>query len=87
MTLEDIKEHFVLYSNAMRQVGLSKHAYLNWRTAGYIPYHQQVKFEKLTNGKLKANINDKKERGNGTKETARNANRAFQRKSGTIKDD
>lgn len=87
MTLDEIKEHFVLYSNAMRQVGLTRHAYLNWRRVGYIPYYQQVKFEKITNGKLKANINDKKERGHGTREAARHATMANQRRAGTLKDD
>lgn len=54
MYLKEIKEHFITYKNAMKKIGLSQGAYLHWRQWGYIPYHQQVKIERLTNGVLKA---------------------------------
>lgn len=58
MTLEEVKEHFVTWRNLMQKLGLSNHAYLFWRKQGYIPYHQQVAIERMTEGKLIANIDD-----------------------------
>ena len=53
MNLNEVKEYFVTYSNAMRKIGLSRHAYLHWRADGKIPYVSQVKLSIASNGVLK----------------------------------
>lgn len=85
MNLNQLKNHFVTWQNLMAKLGLSENAYIHWRKNGYVPYHQQLRIEKLTNGLLKADLNDKRGRGNGDKQRAKKASEANQRRAGTIK--
>jgi len=54
MTLDDVKEHFVTWRNAMRKSGFSENAYCNWMVKGFIPYHAQIKLSEASGGVLKA---------------------------------
>jgi hypothetical protein len=54
MKLEEVKEHFVTWRNAMKKIGLSENAYGNWKRIGYIPYCSQLKIEEASKGVLKA---------------------------------
>lgn len=63
MTIEEVKEYFVTYRNLMKKLGLSNNAYMFWRKMGYVPYHQQQVIEEMTEGRLKANIADRRKTG------------------------
>lgn len=54
MNLEDIKDFFGTYKNAMQKAGLSQNAYLHWRRDGRIPPKAQEKIAQASRGFLKA---------------------------------
>lgn len=54
MNLEEIKDFFGTFKNAMRKAGLSENAYLAWRRNGRIPYHSQRKIAEASKGYLQA---------------------------------
>jgi len=58
MTLDELKDYYGSGAKAASQLGLTRCAFYIWKKTGHIPLHHQFKFEKLTNGKLKADVND-----------------------------
>lgn len=59
MTLEDLKRYFVNGNQFETKTGLSHVNWHNWfKKLGYIPIGSQRKIEKLTNGVLKASLED-----------------------------
>ncbi len=45
------------WSKCMRELGLGNNTYKYWLKHGYIPMPTQLKIEKLTDGRLKADLN------------------------------
>jgi len=54
MTLEEIKNHYLTWTRAMRELDFSPNAYQNWVRAGEIPFHAQLRIQDKTKGKFKA---------------------------------
>lgn len=54
--LELIKEYRTGY-RFKAETGLSHTCFHNWKKRGYIPIHSQIMIQRLTNGRLKADIN------------------------------
>ena len=54
MTLDEVKEYYGTWINAMDEAGFSDNVWCNWKRRGSIPYHSQLRIEKATNGELKA---------------------------------
>jgi hypothetical protein len=72
MTLDDIKLYFGNSYQFHKKTGMEHANYLNWYKKGFIPIKTQLKLEKLTAGKLRADLNhidrgfDDRERKEGT---------------------
>lgn len=60
MTLEEVYEFYGTANKAALALGVSRQIFYVWSARGYIPYPQQKKYEKLTNGALKARKNPQK---------------------------
>lgn len=59
MTLDDLKKEFKNGNQFYLQTGMSHATWINWfERYQYIPIQSQMKLEKLTNGRLKASLND-----------------------------
>lgn len=58
MKLEEVKKYFKSITNLTKSLGLSRQAWYVWLRLGHVPIGQQIEIEKLTEGKLKADIND-----------------------------
>ena len=56
MTFQQVKKYFKSGYFLHKHTGMSKVNFINWGRRGYIPIQSQLKLERLTNGKLKANI-------------------------------
>ena len=58
MTLDDVLKYYKGGYQFKKQTKMSITNIYNWRAWGFIPMGSQGKLEKLTNGALKASIND-----------------------------
>lgn len=56
MTIDEIHVYFGNWTKAMRGLDLSVNAYQNWLKNGYVPLSTQIKIQKKTKGKLKADV-------------------------------
>lgn len=60
MTIEEVHTFFeASWTKAMRGLKLGVNTYQHWVKVGYIPMPAQIKIQKLTKGKLLADINKK----------------------------
>lgn len=57
MTLDDVKRVFGSCYNFANKTGWAHTNYYNWKKKGYIPIETQFDIERMTLGKLKADIN------------------------------
>ena len=61
MTLEDIKKEFGEQPYGFyKKTGMHHNSYRNWLTKGYVPIKTQIALERLTQGRLKASLEDLK---------------------------
>lgn len=58
MTVEDVLKYYVTSYRLQKQTNFTASAFYNWKKKGRIPLISQLKLEKLTEGKLKANMAD-----------------------------
>ncbi len=58
MTLDEVKKMFPTAYRFGKETGMMTATYLNWFRYGYIPLKSQVRLEHITNGKLKARLED-----------------------------
>jgi len=56
MTFEDLKKHFGNGNRFEIETGLSHVNWFNWKNRGFIPIKSQMKLERITKGKLIANL-------------------------------
>lgn len=56
MKLEDVKNYFGSEMEALKKGGFSATTWGGWKQMGYIPFHHQHLFEKISNGTLTANL-------------------------------
>lgn len=54
MKLEEVYQYYGSANQACKALGLSRQSFSVWNKRGYIPILQQLRLEKLTNGKLLA---------------------------------
>lgn len=54
MTVDNVKDHYVTWANAMRKLGLSQNSYQYWVKQGYIPINMQRIIQEETKGRLKS---------------------------------
>jgi hypothetical protein len=54
MNPEDIKKHYKTGYTFHKLTGMSAMSYWNWLKWGYVPFESQMKLQKLTQGQLKA---------------------------------
>ena len=61
MTLDEVKKYFgnSCYGFS-KKTGMNHANYSNWEARGFIPIKTQLRLELLTNGALKADLNDVK---------------------------
>ncbi len=58
MTIDDLKEYFGTIYQMNKQTGLSFTSFYKWKKQGYIGIRGQIKLEEMTNGALKASLDD-----------------------------
>ena len=59
MLIEEVKDYFAHNASKMQRItGVNRNSMRNWEKKGYIPIQTQVKLERLTEGKLKARLED-----------------------------
>lgn len=63
MTVDDIVKYYGNQTKACEAIGLGRASFSKWLKQGYIPLVSQLRFEKQTNGKLIANLNDMRKGG------------------------
>jgi len=68
MTVDEVCQYFGNGTKAAKAIGCERAAFSYWVKKGYIPYSSQLKFEKVTKGKLVAEPN---------KEIVHNSNEIF----------
>lgn len=56
MTPQQVFDHFKGYYFFSRQTGMSQSSLWNWMQWGFVPFNSQRKLEKLTQGVLKAEL-------------------------------
>lgn len=56
MRLKDVLDHYGNIYRFERDSGMSHNSYYNWARRGYIPIVSQIKLERLTEGKLQADL-------------------------------
>lgn len=62
MTLDELHKFYGRnWSRVARELGLGKNTARAWIKKGYIPMHTQLRIEKLTEGKLLAEVTKKKD--------------------------
>jgi hypothetical protein len=54
MTPKDVKKYYKNGYQFHKETGMSHSTYMNWMKWGFVPEMSQLKLEKLTEGKLKA---------------------------------
>ena len=60
MTLDDIKNYYSSSFNFEKVTGMSHANFVRWKRQGYVPMPMQIKLEALTNGELKASLDNVK---------------------------
>jgi DNA-binding transcriptional regulator Cro len=58
MKLDEVRKYFRTITCLTTILGISRQAWYVWKKQGHVPIAQQIRIEKLTDGKLKVNIND-----------------------------
>jgi hypothetical protein len=58
MTIDEVLKYFKTQYRVCKELEISRQNFTKWIEKGYIPYTQQHRLENLTEGKLKANIDD-----------------------------
>ena len=58
MKYEDVKLYFGSFYRMRKETGIADSTSQRWKKMGYIPITAQIKLEKLTNGGLKASLDD-----------------------------
>lgn len=58
MTIEEVLGYYGTPHAAEKKHSLAHQNFRNWKRLGYIPITTQMKIEKLTNGVLKARLED-----------------------------
>lgn len=58
MTFEELQKFYVSGYRFKKETGMSAMSYSNWKRQGCIPTFSQLRIEKLTKGKLKADWGD-----------------------------
>ncbi len=56
MTIEDVFMYFGSGYRMRKSIGIHHTTMTNWRERGYIPIETQIRIERLTEGKLKADL-------------------------------
>lgn len=56
MTLDDLKKFFINGNRFEIETGISHVNWHNWKARGYIPIKSQMKLQKITQGKLIADL-------------------------------
>lgn len=57
MLIEDVTRSFKSLYRLHKEWGISLNTVSNWKIRGYIPIETQVRIEKLSGGRLKADLN------------------------------
>jgi hypothetical protein len=57
MTFEELKKYYKNGNRFEIETGLSHVNWLHWKRRGYIPINSQMKIERITQGKLTADLN------------------------------
>jgi hypothetical protein len=57
MTIEELIREYKTGYRFKKETGLSHTCWHNWKERGYIPIHSQIVIQRLSNGRLKADIN------------------------------
>lgn len=60
MTLNDLIQYFGNSYQFNKKTGMAHCNYIRWKKIGYIPIQTQSKIEEMTNGALKARLEDLK---------------------------
>lgn len=60
MTVDDVIKYYGSSYKFHKQTPFSHGAFFQWKKKGRVPLLSQLKIEKLTNGELKANMDDLK---------------------------
>ena len=58
MKPKEVKKFFGTFESFHLETGMSTMSLHNWIKVGYIPILSQIKLEKLTDGQLKASLDD-----------------------------
>lgn len=58
MKIEDVLRFFGSGWKMTQKIGMATQNIKNWKKRGFIPISTQVKIEKLTQGKLRASLDD-----------------------------
>ena len=58
MTLEEVQRFYGSAKECAKQLGIAKNTPLHWKNLGYVPMLRQIQIEKLTDGALKATMDD-----------------------------
>ena len=69
MNPKQVKKYFKTQYNFHKVTGMSAATLGNWIKWGFVPEASQLKIERITNGALKADWDDNKNDGSGTKGT------------------
>lgn len=56
MTIDDVLKFFGTQTDICEQLQIHRQNFSQWKNRGYIPYHHQLRIEKMTKGKLKADF-------------------------------
>lgn len=58
MTIDEVLNHFKSEYRVCQLLGIGRQNFTYWKKKGYITYMQQLELEKLSEGALKADIQD-----------------------------
>ena len=58
MTIEEIEKYFGSLYAVYKECGFSAASPYHWKKKGYIPASAQLKIERITNGSLRASLDD-----------------------------
>lgn len=56
MTIEEVLKIYKTGYRVCKELEITRQNFSVWQKRGYIPYRQQLKLERLTNGLLKADL-------------------------------
>ena len=58
MKINDVMERYINATDFSRATGIPRRAWYRWIDYGYVPIKAQFKLQKITDGELKASIDD-----------------------------